>query len=468
MLFFQAIRRLLFVASASALALVAALGQGRFEADAATTDWAMYRHDGGRSGYNPSETAITTANAGLLKPRWVVKAPDTISSEAVLANGSLYWGSWDGYEHATNPSTGAQLWATYIGDETKTDCSPPHLGVASTANVASIKINGKTRSTVFVGGGNGSYYALDAGTGSILWSTNFGSPQQGYFMWSSPLLYNNSLYLGISSIGDCPLIPGKVVKVNASTGAVQATFNTVPAGCVGGGVWTSPTIDTATGLLYVTTGTTGSCSVAEPYSQAILALSSKTLTLAGAWAPPASESVPDGDFGASPTLFTATIGGAHRQLVGAANKNGIYYAFDRAGVSSGPVWRSALISTDPDTIASSAWDGSRLYVAGHHTVINGATCEASMRAVDPNSGAFVWEDCLSGGGADGSVTAVPGLVMTGIGSVLYVADAATGKVVFSYQDTSFHWFYSPPVVSGDTLYIGNSDGNLYAFSVNGI
>ena len=455
-------RVLVFLAASALAATAAAVGQA-----ASDGDWPMYMHDNARSGFNPSETVITAASAATLEPRWIVRAPDTISSQAVVVNGRVYWGSWDGNEHATDPATGTEIWHTYLGDETKPDCSPPHLGVASTATIATVKINGKQTLVAFVGGGDGSFYALDAGTGAILWSRSFGSPSNGYFVWSSPALFKNSLYLGIASIGDCPLVPGQLVKVNASNGALQQVFNTVPAGCVGGGIWSSPTIDESTGMVYVTTGTNGACASAEPYAQAALQLQAKNLSLVAAWRPPASEQIDDGDFGTSPTLFTATTNGTTRQLVGFANKNGIYYALDRRDISTGPVWQTQAISTDPDTIASSAWDGSRLYVGGHGALIDGMNCDGNVRAVDPSTGAFLWSDCFTTGNVDGALTAVPGVVFAGVGAALVAIDSASGDVLLNYLDTSFHWFYAPPAVVNGVVYIGNSDGNFYAFTPGG-
>jgi polyvinyl alcohol dehydrogenase (cytochrome) len=428
----------------------------------------MYQHDLGRSGYNPNESQINATSAPSLAPKWTVKAADVISSEVVPANGLLYWGSWDGYEHASDPATGTDIWKTYLGDETKSDCSPPHLGVASTADVTAMKINGRQTLVLFVGGGQGSYYALNAKTGNILWSHFFGSPQQGFFMWSSPVVFNGSVYLGVSSIGDCPLVPGEVVKLNATSGAQQAAFTTVPPGCGGAGVWSSPTIDQATGDVFVTTGTDGggACGQAEPYAQAFLEFS-KSLSLIASWKPNQSEQVIDGDFGGTPTLFSAAVNGKQRALVGAANKNGIFYALDRSNLAAGPMWESAPVSTEDDLVASSAWDGRRLYVAGHNTVLNGASCEASVRAIDPSSGAFLWSTCTPGGAADAAVTAIPGLVLAPVGSVLYVLDAGTGQIVFQYQDTSFHWFYGPAVAADGALYIGNSDDTLFKFTPGG-
>ena len=436
---------------------------------AAAQGWRTYQHDNARSGFQSSDPAIDPSSVGNLAPKWIFRANDSISAQAIAAKGMIYWGSWDGLEHATNPATGTDVWSTELGDETKTDCSPPHLGVASTATVKRMQISDRQTTVVFVGGGNGSYYALDGQTGEVIWSDSFGSPEQGYFMWSSPALHRGSLYVGVASIGDCPLVPGALVKLDATNGAIQATFATTPSGCPGAGIWSSPTIDDATGNVYVTTGTDGGgfCGQAEPYAQAVLQFS-KNLRLIGSWKPPPSQQIIDGDFGATPTLFSATINGSNRALVGAANKNGIYYAFDRSNIAAGPVWESEPIATSPDTIASSAWDGSQLYVAGHNATINGTSCESNLRAIDPSTGAFVWSDCLSGGGADAAVTAIPGVVFEGLGSVLYGVAAASGQVLFQFQDTSFQWFESPVMVANGGLYIGNADGNFYKFTVGGM
>ena len=438
-------------------------------ATAAAQGWRTYQHDNARSGFQSSDPAIDPSSVGNLAPKWIFRANDSISAQAIAAKGMIYWGSWDGLEHATNPATGTDVWSTELGDETKTDCSPPHLGVASTATVKRMQISDRQTTVVFVGGGNGSYYALDGQTGEVIWSDSFGSPEQGYFMWSSPALHRGSLYVGVASIGDCPLVPGALVKLDATNGAIQATFATTPSGCPGAGIWSSPTIDDATGNVYVTTGTDGGgfCGQAEPYAQAVLQFS-KNLRLIGSWKPPPSQQIIDGDFGATPTLFSATINGSNRALVGAANKNGIYYAFDRSNIAAGPVWESEPIATSPDTIASSAWDGSQLYVAGHNATINGTSCESNLRAIDPSTGAFVWSDCLSGGGADAAVTAIPGVVFEGLGSVLYGVAAASGQVLFQFQDTSFQWFESPVMVANGGLYIGNADGNFYKFTVGGM
>jgi polyvinyl alcohol dehydrogenase (cytochrome) len=451
----------------AALALVGAMAAVE-PAGAGASGLTMYLNNLAHTGFEVHEKTINAGNVGTLAPKWIAQANETISSEAIAARGLIYWGSWDGLEHATSPETGVDVWTANLGEETKENCSPPHLGVASSAAVTTVRIEHKEVGVLYVGGGDGRYYALNADTGQVIWSRLFGSPAEGYFMWSSPSFYKGSIYVGVSSIGDCPLIPGEIVKLNAVTGAQEAKFATTPPGCPGGGPWTSPTIDTQTGTIYVNTGTDGGgfCGQEEPYAQAMLELTAN-LELKGSWKPPQSEQVIDGDFGGTPTLFSAKIGGIRHQLVGAANKNGIFYALERGHVAQGPVWKSEPISTITDTIATSAWDGLRLYVAGHNTEIQGKACEGSIRAINPATGAFVWSDCLSGGAAEPAVTEIPGVVFESIGSILYGVAPRTGAILFQFQDTSFHWFFSPAMVSAGGLYIGNSDGKLFKFTPEG-
>ena len=113
-------------------------------------------------------------------------------------------------------------------------------------------------SVVYVPGGDDNFYALNALTGAQIWKTNLGTPA-GLVPVGSPILYNGSIYQGVASFGDCPLVQGQLVQMDATTGAIQHVANMVPNGCVGGGIWSSPTIDPSDGSIYVTTGTPNAC-----------------------------------------------------------------------------------------------------------------------------------------------------------------------------------------------------------------
>ncbi len=84
-------------------------------------------------------------------------------------------------------------------------------------------------------------YALDAATGSILWKVYTGdnSATAGHYNWSSPLIYNGYAYIGVASLGDCPLVQGQLLRVDLNTHQIVNIFNVVPTGQVGGGIWTS-------------------------------------------------------------------------------------------------------------------------------------------------------------------------------------------------------------------------------------
>ncbi len=423
-----------------------------------SNDWTMYMAGIERSGFNKNETTINPTMAPQLKLHWTAKAAATIFSQPIVANGMIYWGSWDGFEHATDLS-GKQVWKVNLGTS-RTECTND-VGVLNTATVAPVVIGGKPTTVVFVGGGNGHFYALDAATGAIIWSTALGSSPDN-FLWSSPVLYKGSIYEGVSSIADCPLIQGKLVQLDAASGEITHTFDTVPDGCVGASVWGSPTIDATDGSVYFATGNGGPCSRSEPYSETLVKLRASDLSFLDAWTVPRSARVSDGDFGSTPTLFEAKIGGVVKHMVGLVNKNGIYYAFDRTAIGHGPVWQ--YLVGGPNAIAPSAWDGTYLYVGGEKVTIDGTKCAGSLRALDPATGSPVWEHCLENGGVTGAVTLVPGVAVIAEGPSVLVVATANGQTLFRYTSQTER-FLGPASIADGVLYIGSEKGTLYAFGL---
>jgi polyvinyl alcohol dehydrogenase (cytochrome) len=432
----------------------------------ASGDWPTYLKNGARTGYNSAETVVTPATAPNLAQLWADTAGGAVSAEPIQVNGVVYYGSWDGYEHAVGAATGTQLWSAFLGQTTNTNCYPPTLGVASTATVGAITVNGTAAQAVFVAGGDSNFYALNASTGAVIWKTPLGT-QSDRFLWSSPLLYHGSIYEGIASCGD-GRVRGGIAQLNPATGTVQHTLYTAPSGCTGANVWGSPTVDTATGDIYFATGDAKSCSSPEPLAEAVVKTDS-SLNLLDSWQVPASQKVVDGDFGSTPTLFTATISGVVHQMVGVQNKNGIYYAFDRSAISQGPLWhkRMAVGGSGPfgkADISPSAWDGHHLFVGGEQTTIGGVTCAGSIRELQPATGKTAWADCLQSGPVLGAVTAVPGVAFVGAGNTAYAVGTSTGAILWRQQDTkSGSKFWGAPAISNGHVYFGNQDGNLYAF-----
>jgi hypothetical protein len=431
----------------------------------------MYLNDTARSGFAAGETAITPSTAPNMKLQWSAHAGGAVSAEPVTANGNVYWGSWDGYEHSSSTS-GTQNWQTNIGTNSDSHCTPKETGVASSATIGTVNVGGTATSVDFVGGGNGYFYALNAATGAVIWKRHLGATP-AHFLWSSPLLDGGSIYEGVASFGDCPLVRGEMVQMNAATGAIQHTFYTVPGGCIGAGVWGSATLDPASGDIYFGTGNAGSCSSSEPLAVAVVELT-PSLSMVGHWQIPSAQHGPDSDFGSTPTMFTATVGGASTPMVGLQNKNGVYYAFRTGSLGSGPVWKSRIAAAGQcpqcghGDIPPSAYDGSDLYIAGGNTHIKGTSCSGSIQAVDPATGHQAWQKCLTSGPVLGAVTAVPGVAFVAEGQDVLAVSTSTGGTLFTYTDSSAgSAFWGPASISNGVVYVGNQDGRLDAIGVAG-
>jgi polyvinyl alcohol dehydrogenase (cytochrome) len=352
-------------------------------------------------------------------------------------------------------------------------CDPALAGITNTVAYGSVS----GTPTIFaagggsdsVGGKNVYMYAVNAATGAILWKTVIGSSPHD-FAWSSPILYNGSIYYGISSFGDCPLVRGRVIQLNATTGAIQNTFYTTNSGCTGNGVTSSPAID-AKGMMYFATGNPGTCAgQSGDYGQAIVELNASNLSFVASWPIPKSQLTNgDPDFLAAPTIFTATIKGVVTEMVGLVNKNAFYYALNAGKIAGGPVWEDQLgpggecPQCGTAGIAPSAFDGRVLYIGGPAGTINGAACNGSIQAVNPATGAYLWRDCL-GASVLGAVMVTPGVVFVNDGGTVGAYNAGTGAQLFSFTDSSSSTdFWGAPSVADGWLYDGNMDGTFYAF-----
>src|SRR5215467_5150196 len=165
---------------------------------APTDAWTTYLGNNFRTGFNASELTFTPGNVAHLKLKWSRFAAGGVSVQPVEANNVVYWGSWDGREHAVT-TAGARLWDTFIGQTSVSGCRPNTVGVTSSATIGRI---GST-TAIFVGGGNSTFYALNAVTGGVIWSTRLAS-SPNHFVWASPLVVDGSVYIGVASFCDNP------------------------------------------------------------------------------------------------------------------------------------------------------------------------------------------------------------------------------------------------------------------------
>jgi polyvinyl alcohol dehydrogenase (cytochrome) len=366
-------------------------------ASAGPSDWPQYLGGPDHSSFTTS-TTITPTNAGSLRILHSLGLGDLQASPAIV-NGVAYVGNIAGNFYAVKLSTGKKLWTTFLGRVTKLTCGA--RGITSTAAVLPDPQTGVL--SVYVGGGDGYLYALDASNGTVVWKTVVGalpsSTVNDYYNWSSPTAINGKIYDGVSAMCDNPFIRGGVQEFDQHTGALLNTDYTMPAGQVGAGVWSSVATDGAT--VWATTGSTNPPPAPQGESYSVVQLDASTLTETGVWTIPASDRKFDSDFGASPTLFTATLAGNPTQMVGACNKNGYFYAFNATNVSAGPVWRTrigkASTGSGVDACLSAAiWNGSHLFIGGNPVTLNGTSYRGSVAELDPATGSILWQTGLPG------------------------------------------------------------------------
>ena len=430
------------------------------------TAQATYRGDLGRSGYYGSETGLTTANAATLKLHWIDSGGVGAFAQPIAANNMVYWADWTGNEHGT-ALTGTDDWTTNLGTTTppaSNGCVPPTAGPTSTP-VAAV-VNGTPM--LFVAGGNAIFYALNALTGAIVWQTQLGvSPSA--FLWDSPALYNGILYVGISSYGDCPLVQGKLFAMDVSTGTVLHTANMVPTGCMGGGIWGSPAIDTSDGSIWVTTGSPPSCGLGG-YAPSIVKLRASDLTVLGSWTVPAADQAAgDPDFGSTPTLFSATINGQNQLLVGASDKDGFFYAWSwRTPNAQGQlqvVWQTqvgtARLGPRPRAPSSRPRGTGRRSTSVEVTSPSTEPrARAALDALNPATGAYIWQDCLANH-IEGGITEVPGLLVLGdLGVNVRVIATSNGSTLFDYHTGVPS--AGKCAVSNGVIYVPATNGTLIA------
>ncbi len=447
---------------------------------APNTDWAGYEHGPAHSSAAFNDTAITPAKVPSLHVAWSFKAgPPTqagapgprFDASPTVVGGHVYIGSRTGIFYNLNVATGAVVWKKQLDFGSATVCSAK--GITGTATVAADPVTGTL--TVYAAGSH-YLYALNAATGAQVWKVAIGPAtadgEARWYNWSSPTVVGGKIYMGLAAACDANKIRGGVVQVDQHTGVKNHTYYAVPAGKVGPSVWSSMAGDGTS--VWVTTGNPDP-SAGQVYDAfSIVRLSASTLAKQEKWTVP-TPITEDLDFGSSPTFFTATIGGTATNMIGACNKNGIYYVWRRANLAAGPVWQRQVGQTggtgNGACITSAAYDGpgATLFVAANQTTIGGNAAQGSVRALNPATGAVLWErplGCLPNGSptlnATTHVLAVP----------LYgcVGTAKPGVALFSSQTgaplrtiVSAGSVFSQPVFAAGKLFVADESGVLTVY-----
>lgn len=422
------------------------------------SDWSKYCSDLSNTGVAASGGSISPETAGMLRLLWSAPVAGPVASAPTIANDVLYIGDWAGFEYAFDSGTGNLRGVADLGTTESAACVPDVIGITSSANVVG--------NTLYIAGGDDSFYSLDATTLEVKWKRSLGdnSTKGGYYGWCSPTVLEGRVLQGVASNCDNPFVPGRLVALDAESGEkLDETFFIQPVGnerrVLGAGVWTSPAVDLETRDIFVTVGSSDDSDAG--YTNSIVRLSLDTMRIAEGWK--VHTSITDADWGSSPTLFTDSRG---RKLVGAGQKDGQYYAFVRDDISAGPVWRTPLALGGPcptcgeGILSTAAFDGERLYVGSGQPF--GLNDHGAISALDPTNGEVIWQVPVDGA-VIAPVSYANGVIFTTAGHHAYALDAESGQIL--WRATTPANCVGGVAITDEGIFFGDLSGHVYAYAV---
>lgn len=115
----------------------------------------MYGRTAGRS-FAQDCTSIDAGNVARLVPKWVVPVADSVTASPAVADGVLYVGAWDGTFYAIDAGDGTVLWTFSIDDAHRTAFGR----IVSSAAIDTVAVPGYGTVEVVLFGGGATLYAL--------------------------------------------------------------------------------------------------------------------------------------------------------------------------------------------------------------------------------------------------------------------------------------------------------------------
>jgi polyvinyl alcohol dehydrogenase (cytochrome) len=495
---------------------MAALCMPLAQATQTDDEWPLWGYDTSNTRNAAHENIITKANVGSLKVKWVFTTAGDVSATPTVDSQAIYFPDWGGYLYKLDKDTGNLIWKHKVSEFTGITQPPPgsfingSLSRNGPALVDNLVIFGDLTSA--------NVMAVDKKTGNLVWKTLVESHPLAVIT-SSPMVYNDVVYLGVSSLeevvagspGYTATFRGSVVALDVTTGHILWRTYTIPPNSgtppyyTGGAVWgSSPAVDPARQSLYVTTGNNYtvptsaancvlggdgiSCLDPSDYFDSVLALDLRTGGIKWSrrlWGPDffnfnCSVFCFDFDFGSAPNLFRVQSAHGPQDIVGAGQKSGIYWAFD-------PHTGSILWNTSVGPGSSvggiewgSATDGTRIYIA----IANGDGLPypnnpglgngGSWAALDAATGRILWQiPTPQNAMALGPMTVADQVVFApSMSGDMVALDSATGATLWSYHANG-SVVAGPAIVNGvvywgsgySNLTLGTGNNQLFAFSI---
>jgi polyvinyl alcohol dehydrogenase (cytochrome) len=493
--------------------------------------WPMYGQNvcNTRGGTSASEP-ITTATVSKLKVKWTFTGAGDISATPAVVDGQVYVPDWGGNLNRIDAASGMKVWSKNVADlimETSDVDAGMYMAFLG------MYLAPLSRSTPAVFGNNvifgmgapgfsATMAAVDKDTYALKWKTPLDS-HEAALITSSPAIDDGVIYIGVSSGEEiatqipgypCCSFRGSVVALDAATGALKWQTYMIEdsifykadkktrTGYAGAAIWSgTPTIDRNRHLVYVTTGNNYAIPSGAPnplpkedHAEAVVALdmatgaikwSTRMIPKEGSVWTVANGKEPDYDFGGGANLYQTTINGVLKDVVGAGQKSGVYWALD-ADNNGSTLW-STQVGPGGHLGGihwSTAVDSKAIYVgvndeSGTAYTMGGSGPQAGMKtsvgswaalALDgaggdagiPNKGKILWQVTnpamtapLMGGSVNGPTTIINGVVLAGsmdAKGMMYALDAATGNILWSFMSGAS--VYSGPAVVNGVVYWG--------------
>ena len=234
-------------------------GSKPFGDPSASPIWSGWGADLNNSRYQPT-TTLTADRVPKLALKWAFAFPNGSSAFAqpAVAGGRVFVGSDNGFVYSIDASSGCVYWSFQAQASVRTAISVgPRL--------------------IYFGDLKGNVYALEAATGTLAW-TKHADAHPFARITGAPALSDGKLYVPVASLEEgaganpnyeCCTFRGALVAYDALTGVQQWKTYTIPEepkplkknsigttlwGPAGAAVWSSPTVDTKRGVIYVGTG----------------------------------------------------------------------------------------------------------------------------------------------------------------------------------------------------------------------
>ena len=412
---------------------------------ASAADWTTFGFDNQRTGFNPAETALGPITARALIHRWSYDLGGVVNAQPLYADGVVFAGSERGQFAAIDAETGSPIWTRTVST-VDTICSDVPEGIHG---VSATPVIDRERGTIWVAGGDGRVWAFDMASGRKRrgWPVEVG--RKAEHIWGALTLSGDRLLVATASHCDNAFYTARLVALDPDSGKRLRRW--LPVGHArGGGIWGwGGVVADPAGDLFVATG---NAQYPRPenyrYAEHVVRLSRQLRVKQSHH--PRLPKLDDNDFGGSPILFRAQ--GCPRQLA-VVHKNGQVFLYDRDRIGRGPRQRIQVGSKEAFIgLGTHAWWPAErmLYVANGSTgdyeqglvaLRIDSTCRLRLAWQQPVGKEPTWPS---------SPVVANGIVAFGDGSGerLHIFDALDGTALWDSGDATGDLYGAPTIADG--------------------